>query len=298
MSKIAIIGAGGVGDCILSRQCGFYAERYGCQISYFYPVRNEIFAPFSSLFPDSIQIEEFYDEGNKFTENIELVKQFTEQYGEFDDIYWIVPSLLYQNKYAFNYQKFNVSPGAIASTRLLTHLRTPKKIIFASLNSPLRDYQLGSRIKPILTQLANQNPTYKIFYNNLTEWASKKLNNGDLSGLPDNVLLFNDLSFVESLEYLKKASYLVTVDCGVFHVGKQLGIDTLLLDTRLTNNGLPWIPRWRSYGLSDSIPNETDSVTIAGIVKTNLENPVTTLLPRQIIAQNIGINWNQVLLIP
>lgn len=293
--RFATIGAHGLGDAILSLKCASII--YSCNVSVkkFVAVRDEIFKPLKHLFPDITQLSEFYGKDNRVLKDDELVESLHKQYGRFDNIYYIIPDLLYNNKMAFDWRRFRTNPQTIQSMKILTHLWNPERFIFISANTTTPEYKLNN-IYQIIKNVASQNPDYKVFYNNLKSWDNTNIDNGDFNGLPENVIIGNDLPFIECIEYLIKSSYCLTIDCGIYHIANELGVPYTLLDTRLAPSSLPWRARWR-YDLDHSIPAHTDSISISKLIRTNLERPQTTLIPRTVVIDNEGRDWNKLLLI-
>ena len=301
MSKnIAVISAHGAGDTINGFQVGDFISRQGHDVTNFVAVRDEVFKPIKYLFPEAVQIPEEWGANNAFLTNPSVALNFTEQFGDlrpFDEIIYTVPDLLFNNsKFGFDWKKYGAHPQSVRSRKLLTHLWKPEDVIYCSLNSSTPEYQLTGRVKNIISQIAIKNPTKRVYFNNLTVWNGTKIDNGDFSDLPENVVYFENQDFCESLEWLKKAEYVVTVDCGVLHMFNQMSDAYTLLDTRMTPAGFPWLVRWRS-NLANSIDYRTDSVTIAELVKANIEVPQSSLLPRQIAMNLLGVDWNSALLI-
>ena len=128
----------------------------------------------------------------------------------------------------------------------------------------------------------------------ISKWAGKAIDYGNLDNLPSGVILDNEVGFVEAIEKMKKASYMICLDNGPSHIGFHLGIPRLLLDPHLSTHGFPWFARWRE-DIRESIDICQSPAYIAKIVRTNLDIPETLLLARDSAFENW--DWKQKLLI-
>ena len=292
--RIAIIGVGGAGDCLLSRQCGFYAERLGHKISYFYPVRDEVFKPLKHFFPDSIQISTDFDEGNNFEKDVFYRSKFDIEYGPFDEVYWVVPDLLYCNNHSFEWLRYNVHPQTIKQTRLLTHVWTPDysdPLIYVALATSTPNYNYPY-LRQLLIDLAGTLRTHIIYFPNISQWAGKDLNFGDLSNLPNNVWIDNDPDIIDSLEILRRSEYCISTCNGSSHWAFHFGIPRLILDPQFERPA--WVARWKENE-AECIDRLTDPGTVARIVKTNIEMPQTCLIDRRYLLNDV--DWARVLML-
>lgn len=281
--KFSTIGSHGLGDTLLSLKCAKVIESKGYLVDRFAAVREEIFEPLQYLCPSLKKLEENIDyDSFPFKEN-------------YSNYYYILPDLLFNNKGAFDYRLFDSRPSSIQSIRLFEDQWKPTNIIFCSLNTTTSYYKI-SNIREILKRVAVLNPKYEIFFNNITNWNDTSINNGDLTGLPSNVTIGDNLTFIDCLDILKNSCYCLTLDNGIFHIAHSFGVEILLLDTRLSIKDLMFRARWR-YREDDSIPANTDSLSIAKLVQTNLEIPATTLIPRKTVLDNLDTDWKQLLLI-
>lgn len=292
--KILIIGSHGVGDCLLSIQCAYFLRLKGISVDIKISARNEIFNVLKELFPDFNinQIHERYGEDNKILHNNLLLEEVTKGYNEF---YYIIPDLLYRNPYAFDFKKYNTTPEIIRSIRTLLKEKTEsEKIIYCGLNMFLES-RMHPDIKGLLNKLAEILPDYNVYFPHITKWNNKELIYKDnFENMEKNVIIDTRNNFSESLKVLKKSQYFICGDNGVSHISYHLGINGILLDDFCNN--MKWISRWRDDAGYSSIPLSTSPLNIARIVKTNLEIPQTTLLPRRILLSNPDMDWSQELL--
>jgi hypothetical protein len=292
--NIAMIGCGGIGDCLLSYQCGYHAETLGHEIWYFHPVRNEVFRVLNHIFPNCKQIDESYDEGNNFEKDVRVRAKFMKEYQNFDVYYWVVPDLLFNNDYTFPYWQFDIHPQTIKQTRVLTHkwkkdIYNP--IIYCALatSTPNYDYPY---LRQLLIDLAGSLSSHTIYFPNITKWGDKELSFGDLTNLPSNVWIDDNPDFLDSLKVLKRSEYCISTCNGVSHLSYHLGIPRLILDPQF---GKPaWISRWKEQE-NECIDRLTDPGTVARIVRTNIEMPQTTLIDRKYLLYDQ--DWERVLML-
>lgn len=276
--RVAIIGAGGGGDLILSRQCGYYVERTGAEVSYFYPVRNEIFNAFRAIFPDSFQLGECYDNGNRFLKDVELRNILVYTYGHFDEIYYVVPDLLFNNKFAFNYKLYNTTPAAIKSTRVLERVNYGgRPRVHISFATSTEGY-LYKNIRSFLVFLSDKLPDYDIDVFTMTEWNGKSIENEDLTGLPNNVNVNEDLHLGDVFESLQSADYFVGTCNGPSHFSYQFGIDRCIVDPQYKK--IPWVARWKEDE-SECVPIDTGAATLASLVELNIRHPQTCMISKE-----------------
>jgi hypothetical protein len=286
MDKVAIIGAGGFGDLILSRQCGSFIKE-NREVFYYYPVRDEIFKAIKAFFTDSIQIEESYDAGNSFVTNPQIRDKFYQSRKGFSETYWVVPDLLFRNPYSFDYVKYNTNPQIIKQTRLLTHYRKVKKLIYVGLQTSTAGY-LYSYIPEIINKLAQTLPDYQIYFPEVLNWNNTGLQKLEFINLPENVTIHKNPDFVESLRILETASYFIGTDNGPSHLAYQFGIPRLILDPQY--NKPAWVARWKEDP-TESISINTNFMDVAALVKLNLQIPQTMMLPRNMVLANLGVDW-------
>jgi hypothetical protein len=294
MGKISICCVGGIGDTLLGRQCGYFAERAGDEVSFFYPVREEIFRVIKHFFPNSIQIGEAFDSGNNFEKDITYRNQFRDLHlnKDYDQtIYWVVPDLLFANDHAFDYKKYNIDIQTIKSTKVLLNQRKPiEKIVYCALATSTPNYEYPY-IRYFLKDLSDRLPDYKIYFPYVSNWSGKSLNFGDLTGLPKNVWVHENPDFLESIEILKKSCYCVCSCNGPSHISYHLGIPRLILDPQFMRPA--WVARWKENE-SECVDRHIDPDTASYIVATNIRIPQTTLIDRKFLL-NKTIDWKQAL---
>jgi hypothetical protein len=296
MGKISICCVGGIGDTLLGRQCGYFSERAGDEVSFFYPVREEIFRVIKYFFPDSIQIGEAFDSGNNFEKDITYRNQFRDLHlnKDYDQtIYWVVPDLLFANDHAFNYQAYNIEPQTIKTTKLLLDQRMPvENIIYCALATSTPNYEYPY-LRYLLKDIADRLPEFIVYFPYVSSWSGKRLDFGDLKGLPGNVWVDENPDFLESIELMKKSRYGVCTCNGSSHLMYHLGIPRLILDPQFMRPA--WVARWKENE-SECINRLTDPDTVAHIVATNLRLPQTMLLDRKYLLDKTA-DWKNVLML-
>lgn len=292
MSKIRIIANDGVGGIIQGFCCAKYCSE-GNDVEVALPVRDEVYKPLEFLFSDKFKLNQLPD---FFSPMIEKDDQLWDKLSHgFDESYFFEPDLLFNNKHAFDYNKYGVSLDTIKTTRLLQYKYKPEgKIIYCALNTSTKDYQY-SHTPALLNFLGRLLPDYTIYFNSLNSWAGKTLFNGDLKNLPSNVLIKNEEQFELSLEYLFKSSYCICLDNGISHIAYSLGVPRLLISNRFDNDfGLKWVARWYE-NISECINYNNSPKNIAELVKLNLEIPQTQLIPRIKCMENLDKDFKQLL---
>jgi ADP-heptose:LPS heptosyltransferase len=294
--NIAIIGCGGIGDCLLSYQCGHYAEKQGHEVRYFHPVRDEVFRVLNHIFPHCKQIDKSFDEGNNFEKDVKVRSKFAIEKNQyfFDAYYWVVPDLLFNNDHPFPWWEFNVHPQIIKQTRLLTHQWKRERhnpIIYCALATSTSNYDYPY-LRQLLIDLAKTLPSHTIYFPNITKWGDKELSFGDLTNLPTNVWVDGNPDFLDSLQVLKISNYCISTCNGVSHLAYHLGIPRLILDPQF---GKPaWISRWKEDE-AECIDRLTDPGTVARIVRTNIEIPQTSLIDRKYLLYDQ--DWERILML-
>ena len=294
---VGIIGCGGIGDLILSQQCGhLISQGYDPKrplVYFYYPVRDEVFRVIQYLFPlNSHQISEEYDRGNNFEKDEKYRDMFKKDHPYLDIVYWVVPDLLFVNNYAFNYKKYNIDIQTIKSTRVLLNSRYPaQKIIYCALATSTPNYHYPY-LRQLFIDLAGALPSHTIYFPNITKWGGKELSFGDLTNLPSNIYIHDNPDFIESLEVLKKSEYCICTCNGTSHISYHLGIPRLILDPQFERPA--WVARWKENE-SECIDRLIDPGTIARIVKTNIEMPQTSLIDRKYLLYDQ--DWERVLML-
>tara|TARA_Y100000593_G_scaffold26231_3_gene52188 strand:- start:2763 stop:3671 length:909 start_codon:yes stop_codon:yes gene_type:complete len=293
--KPIILGGHGLGDCMLSLQCAsFIRERKPIVLI---STRDEVFSPLQHAFGKHFsikQVDEHYSQDNNILKDKNLVEELRSKYPQSgEEFYYVIPDLLFRNKYAFDYEKYNAHPQVIKSTRLLTQDNKPQKIIyFGTLTTTLGyDYPEAKRL---IELIARKFKDYTIYCPSIENWGGDKVK-AAISGvdLPDNVFVDVNPKFEDSIDWLKKSCYFVGTCNGPSHLAFHYGIPRLILDPQYERPA--WISRWKE-DYQESISIETPSELAAKIIELNIEIPQTCLVPRRIVADNFIQDWPQLLL--
>lgn len=287
MSKqIAIIGAHGIGDCILSLQCAHYVGNHECNI--FIASRDEVFNVVKTCFDHLFNI---YHADPKLGEDNFFLKSKDAQnffYSKYIHVYYTVPDLLFRNPFAFDYKKYNVTPQTIKSTRLLARERMPfSNIVYVGLTSSTKGYNYPD-LKLLLNKLGKENPAFIFYFPKISSWAGDNIDFGDLSGLPKNVFIQENPTFDQSLNVLKQSCYGIFTCNGPSHLAYQYGIPRLVLDPQFDK--LPWIARWKE-DYNECLSISTNFIDICRVVSYNLNQPETQLVPRKFLLNGDNRDW-------
>lgn len=290
MSKILIIGGHGIGDCLMSLQCARKVQEQGIDPTIIIGSREEVFAPLSYLFEDQFTlkwVDETYTANNNLLHDESLFKYLSDGY---DETYYVIPDLLFNNKHSFDFIKFHTSPQSIRSTRLLNEGRKMEKIVYLGMMSTTPGYMYGEPLA-LAMSIAYAVPTHTIYFPIVTKWAGKDIKTIVLPNtMPNNLKIVVDPTLNESLDVLSKSCYFVGTDNGPSHLAYHFGIPRILLDPQF--NKLPWIARWREDYL-ESVPISSSVEQITDTVNINISTPQTTLIPRMAcLVQGLG-NWEQ-----
>ena len=283
-NQVTLVCRDGLGGSLLTAQASYFVKAAGKHPVIVMPARDEVFKPYKYLLEDRFKViqapENYADNLLHIPNDIEL--------------YFVYPDGLYQGKFPFNYQKYNTNPQLIRSTRILTHQYIPKgKNIYLGLISSTPGYSYQNAPK-LAEELAVALPDYTFHLATVSKWSNTKINLGDLSGLPANVIIYRDDDFCNQIDILKTCEYCVTLDSGISHISWNLGMPRLLLDSRfgLGRHSVPWIVRWFE-DINEHIRIESSPEDIAQLVRTNIKIPQTTLLPRQFVLNNRGAEWTR-----
>lgn len=301
--KTLIVTGGGIGDSILGFQCAKQLESAEVMCL----SRKETFDVLLYLFGnfDDLNIVRHRD-GEKWGENNQLLDNFVE-FGktlgeEYDNIYYVIPDLLFRNPLAFDFKKHNVSLKTIVSTRLLTKGFCPEKKIYIGLNTTTPGYSYEF-YPNLVKELAIQLPDYEIFCPIVKNWNGQPTNTGGWIGykdgsFPSNVTVKHDLTAKEAFSHIFTSCYGIYTDNGPSHVAYQMGQPRLLLDPRYGYNhpNLAFASRWRENCFEESIPILSDASMVAKLVKTNIAIPQTTLIPRMAVFNSLDTDWSKELL--
>ena len=280
----------------MSLQCARIIERKGIHPVVKLSARDEVFKPIKHLIErysyglvDVTQIDEMYAADNMLLKEPSWMKKQSEG---FDEVYYVIPDLLFNNKYAFDYVKYHTSPQMIRSTKIFDMPRTSKGTIYLGLMTTTDGYMFSEPMN-LATTLAYQLPEYKIYMPLVSNWASKSIRTIDIPGkLPSNLQVDIDPDFNTSLDILMQSCYFVGTDNGPSHIAYHASIPRLLLDPQY--NRLPWIARWREDYL-ESVPITAPLEDIVDVVKSNLRIPQTTLVPRMVCLVQKETNWSNLL---
>ncbi len=290
--KVRIIANDGIGGILQGFNIAHYVKLAGNEVDVALAVRDDVFFPLKYLFGDQFKISLLPEEWANKIEKDENI--WAEVSAGYDETFFFEPDLLHLNKHAFDYKKYNISLNTIKQTRLLQHKHKPEKIIYIATNTSTPEYHYA--YTPILIKfIAEMLPDYQIYYNNVIKWAGHNLDNGDFSNLPSNVLYFKDQSFEESLGYLYRSCYCLSVDNGISHISHSLSQNRTVISNRFNNlEGQKWVARWLE-NTDECISYNHSPISIAQLIKLNIELPQTTLIPRENVINNLDKDFKQVL---
>lgn len=290
--NILLCCGGGAGDSVQALNYAHYLQ-INNNVDVLCFMRDETFRPLKYLFGKQFNLIQ-HKEREKFFENYWVINNqdvLKAEFPDYDKIEFHVPDLLMRK---IDWTDIPVHPQVIKQTRLLTEKWSPENRIYVGMNTSTPDYHYNFTPE-LIKRLAIELPNYQIYFNNITEWAGKKINNGDFSNLPLNVEYVENQDFCESLEWLRKSCYCVCLDNGVSHFAYQLGIPRLLLSRRLEVNGVAWLARWYE-DLNECVPYTYAPFQLAQCVKINVQIPQTTLINRQIVLNNPMTDWTKALI--
>jgi hypothetical protein len=303
--KTLILVAGGIGDCILGFQCAHFVKQAKKAVDVVVCSRKEVFIPLEYLFWQDFNVKHHpehskWGDDNWILKNQKEICAYEDEHPEYDEIYYVVPDLLYRNEGAFNFKKYNTHPQIIKSTRLLTNRRSLSKdnqYIYCALTSSTPGYSYHDTPK-LLSELGERLTSKTIYFPKVNSWAGTNITYGNLDKLPSNVHIDNDPDIIDSIQIMQQSEYVICLDNGLSHIAWHLGIPRLLLDSRygFTRNCNPWTVRWKE-DLLESIVLQCPPEQIADLVELNLRIPQTTLLPRQFVLNNLKMDWKSELLL-
>jgi hypothetical protein len=296
MSKVLVIGGHGIGDCMMAFQCATVLQWHGIQPKVIISARDEVFNPIKQLLGalfDLEQIDESYAADNNLLKDASLMAHVSKGY---DEVYYVIPDLLFNNRYAFDYKKYHTNPQMIRDIKLLEFTLPANvqrtNIIYLGLMTTTDGYMYSEPMSLALS-LAYALPEYQIYFPVVNTWAGKMIKAIDVPNtLPNNLEVPVNPYFEDTLDILSRSCYFVGTDNGPSHIAYHLGMPRLLLDPQF--NRLPWVARWREDYL-ESIPISSSIDNVTSIVKTNLTIPQTTLVPRMTCLVNGEANWKQLL---
>lgn len=291
---VILIGAHGAGDASFCFKCLPFIKKAGKVVNIFLAVRENIYEILYFFYGDLCpvaKISETWAENNAFIFNPLGQDLFAPH--PYQEIYYVIPDLLFSGPLHFDYLKYGTAPQLIKQTRTLTHKYEPQKIIYAGLATSTDGY-LYSNCVGLLRELAERFTDYTIYFPKVTKWADKNnIDYGDLSNLPTNVVISENPPITEWGNILKTASYFIGTCNGPSHFAYDIGIPRLILDPQF--NKLPWIARWKECP-DECIPIMTDAHIVAKIVEANIRLPFTGLVPRRTIQEIVvdqKVSWNQ-----
>jgi hypothetical protein len=192
------IGGHGLGDCLLSLQISYYLKLNNISHLNLISTRDEVFNPLKFLFDKDfnlIQIDENIANDNNLLKNNDIINDLLNKYKSNDDTYEItynIPDLLYCNKYAFDYNKFNLTPSIIKKTRIGLDFKSRREnIIYCGLCSTTEGY-VYQNIPLLLIRLAEFLPNYKIYFPLIKKWDKDIHNLGNFNiNFPENVIILS-----------------------------------------------------------------------------------------------------------
>lgn len=291
-NKVLVIGGHGLGDCLMSLQCAVILQRHGINPKVRISAREEVYKPLAHLFShyfDMEHIDETYAADNMLLKDESALRFVTSDYDEF---YYVIPDLLFNNKHAFDCEKYHTSPQMIRGIRLLDGQNTTTKTIFLGLMTTTDGYMYGEPMN-LATSLAYNVPDHTIYFPVVTQWASKNIQKIDIpTRLPTNLKVVVNPDFNEAMDVLLQSCYFIGTDNGPSHLAYHAAVPRLLLDPQF--NRLPWLVRWREDYL-ESIPITATVEDVTNLVKTNITVPQTLLAPRMVCLVNGLANWEQLL---
>lgn len=291
--KVLIIGGHGIGDCLLSLQCAQLVKKYGINPKVFISARKEVYEPLFYLFGnqfDMENIDESFSNNNNLIRDESLIQQLSSGY---DEVYYVIPDLLFNNKYSFDYEKYGGFPQNIRSLKLLDNTRQYSNVIYLGLMTTTPGYMYHSPMR-LAIAIAETLPNNTIYFPIIDKWANQSIQNIEEPLIkPNNLFIERNPNLCGSLCAMKTSCYFIGTDNGVSHIAYHMGVPRLVLDPQY--NRLPWIARWREDYL-ESIPINTDVNTICNIVSVNIKIPQTTLIPRAYCINGESTDWDKALL--
>jgi hypothetical protein len=282
-----VIGGHGIGDCIQAIQCASLGQfvskdQYDIKLA----ARTEVFDPLKFFFKKKFILERIPErlgeENSILTSNYSYIEELKRAY---DNIYYVIPDLLFRNPHAFDYIKYGISPHVIKSHRLSIDEWRPERKIYIGLVT-MAPHHRYSAIKPLIIALAKKFPHYQIYFPNVKRWGGEDLDFGNFSRMPENVFIHEDPTFESSIAHLRQSCFGIFADNGPSHFAFNLGMPRIVLDGFMGNP--KWLSRWREDP-NESIPLETNILDLVNIVESHILFPETSLLPKKMCKDPIGI---------
>ena len=290
MSKrVCLLTTGGVGDILQGIQAAHYiSQKIGKNnVDIRIYCRDEIWTPLNWLAGNLYNlIHQIELSDDRIIKMMKICDYFGPQH---DETLCVWPDTLWK---FWNYDYGH--PVAVRSHRLFPFYHKPQgKLIYCALSSTTENY-LYHNTGALLRQLGKTLPEFTLYCPLPPSWNSKAINYGNLDNLCSDVILDTKATFIEAIEKIKTAVYGICLDNGPSHILFHLGVPRLLLDPWLSNTGYAFMSRWRE-DIKESIDIHQSPAYIAKIVRTNLDIPETTLLPRDCAFEET--NWKNKLLI-
>jgi hypothetical protein len=300
VSCLLNIGAHGIGDCILSLQISHFLKLKGVKHTNLISARKEVFNPLSYFFKNDFdlqKIDEKYSHENGIISNPLLLEEIKMDFNG-DDVTYNVPDLLFRNPLSLDCKKHELNIQLIKKTRTIPHRFIGReKLIYCGLCSTTDGY-VYKNIPLLIKVLAEFLPDYTIYFPLIKEWDRKIDNLGNFNiNFPTNVLIHQNPTFEESLDFLKRSYYGVFTCNGPSHLAYQLGVPRLVLDPQF--NKIPWMSRWKE-DYEECIDINTQYSDIVNIIVANVRNPETILIDRKKLLELIKNgynNWKNVFLL-
>ena len=289
-----IIGGQGLGDCILSLQCGSIVQKNPQKALQIYiSAISEICASISHLFGHLFDLNFIPDQYSKYNRILREPKLMFDLTKGFDEVYYVVPSLAFFNQYSFDFEKYNCFPQSVREIRLLVPGPEKKKIIYVGLLTT-KHINIYSCPISLILKLAEKFPDYTIYFPVIKTWAGRYTQHFDLpKDIPKNLMIDINPDINNSFDILLKSCYFIGTDNAPSHIAYQAGIPRLILDSML---GWPHIiVRWREDLTSDSIPITTSPDDVVKVTFINLSIPQTIMLPRTTCLKNKDAEWKSLL---
>lgn len=285
-----------MGDCMLAFQCAqaLRTKQPHIHIDVALSTRLEIYQAICSLISNSRYLPIKLSENLSSNHEIELnweaeTQKIQKEIGEYDEIYYVIPDLLFRNPHSFDYKKYNLHPQIIKQQRVFLYENNiQENRIYCGLQTTTSGY-LYSQIKELINDLSIKLPYYEIYFPNINSWNNEKC--FDLSGeFKSNTIIDKNCSLISSLSYLKQSKYFIGTCNGPSHIAYHLGIPRLILDPQYDK--APWVARWKE-DYSECIDIRMPYNYVSQLVYNNITQIETNLIPRNMALYNSnnGKTW-------
>lgn len=284
MSKVRFLISDGIGGQLQGFSCADIVQNQGHEVHIGVFARNEIFNFLKELFKDKfkniVQLPESFTEDYQIERNPVLWSKFHEG---FDETYFICPDTLFRNPHRFNYKKYNTTLSQIKNHKLLQYKYIPQEnICILNLLSITNGYTYP-HISDLLNFLCLQNPKWKFVIANNIIWNNIKIHI-DIKNKYLNLIIEENPTLLRWFEWMTKANFSISTDCGMMHVANHLNMEQLILDPQF--NKMAFYARWRATG-DDSIPISTSAMDVARLSKNLLDNELARLLPKKMLLDRL-----------